>query len=168
MPILVNFIPCSLVILDAFTNSVSTMSIMDSIQPVGEMAPPPGDLADPELAEKPHFLVGPMTILSHWATEEADHGQQFEQCVLLRAPDGREAILQPPSAFVLERPFHRISHQAGLLTLRLAGSYQLRLQLRRSGEAEWMTIKEYPLLVQEVPREQALDQPTHMAPLAPA
>jgi hypothetical protein len=164
MPILVNFLPCIVVVLDAFTNRVSAFSILDSVQPSAQIAPPVSTTDPSGDSEQAHLLIGPIQVLSHWRAEEGDHGQQFEQRILLRAPGGSVAILQPPAAFVLERPFHRMMLQVPILAVPVPGTYHLVLQLRRSGETGWSTVKEYPLLVQEIPTEQETEQAIEFTP----
>jgi hypothetical protein len=96
-----------------------------------------------------HFI-----LVSHWLREEEDLDREFEQRVLITAPDGRESVLQPPTRFRVERPYHRVFHRVTHLGLRSTGSFRLTLQIRLVGQEEWQSAQEYPFIVQDIPVEQ--------------
>jgi hypothetical protein len=138
-----------MVIADALTGKLSFMGVLDSVQPIAQAAP--GQTEPPTGEEEPRFLVGPVAFVTTWWRIEEDGENGFEQQVIATTPDGRELILQPPSRFVMERPFNRIIHHLALLGLRRAGIYTLRVSLRQVGDEEWRQVTEYPLLLQEIP-----------------
>src|SRR4051794_6818655 len=101
---LVTFLPCSLVIMDAFTNRVSLIGIMESIQPLGIaelQQEPDGEVVGHQ------YMIGPFTVITLWARED-EHHEEFEQRVLMRSPDGGEAAITEISQIAMERPFHRV------------------------------------------------------------
>ncbi|MBI3911607.1 MAG: hypothetical protein HY320_11850 [Armatimonadetes bacterium] len=149
MPRLLDFVPCVRAVVDLFTNNVTLIFLAESVQPVELEASgePPLEVQEVRYAS-PGFM-----LFTHWWREEGEEDQSFEQRVTIVAPDGTETLLQMPTEFTLTRPFHRVFHQqTGFIGLRMAGTYWLRLYLRRTGTTEWgRQVAERPFIVQEIP-----------------
>jgi hypothetical protein len=125
------------------------MNVLESVQPIGQGNPEQVGAQQEE--SEPHYLLGPITFVSAWWRLESDAGQEFEQQVIAQASDGSELVLQPPSHFVMDRPFNRILHRIVMLVVPRTGIYHLHLQLRQVGTEQWQEMADYLLLVQEVP-----------------
>jgi hypothetical protein len=156
------FTPCASVAVDALSGRLSLWALLEVIQPVGigQMDAAPADSA---AESEGHFLLAPFTVVVLWWREEGDDGREFEQYIALRAPDGREAQLQPMVRFRLERPFHRVLHGTGMCGLRMTGTYQLLLRIRPAGEEQWADSAEYPIIVEDIPEPPETEQPPERA-----
>jgi hypothetical protein len=158
MPHLLTFLPCSDVIMDAFSNRLSLIGVMESIQPLAVAEVPPEQAM---AGEAFHYIIGPFAIITLWA-RQGDEPEDFEQRIIMRAPDGREVVLSEVTRVDLARPFHRVITGAPGFAFLQTGTYWLLLQRRRNAEDEWHSEHEHPLLVQEIPLAQAEDRPIRL------
>jgi hypothetical protein len=165
MPRLLNFLPCSLATVDALTGNVSLLLVLNSVPPIG-LAQGAADAQNEDAAPPTHFVIGPISLFTQWIGDETDQGKAFEQRVVARAPDGKETELQPPTGFVMNRPFHRVLHRVGMSTFRFTGTYLLVVNWREVGRQEWQTAGAYPLVVEDVVIEQPADTPDTLQPPA--
>lgn len=154
MPRLLHFSPCVHATVDAFTGRASLMFLLESVRPLAEMEPATGT---PEQAQAYCYLLGPFSIFTHWWREEGDRGRTFEQRALIKAPDGRLTVIQPPTRFTLDRPFHRLYHATSNIAIRMCGTYTLVLEARPLQEGvddpAWEQFAWYPFIVEELPNE---------------
>jgi hypothetical protein len=158
MPKLLIFAPCSLATVDAFTGGVSLALILTSLTPMG-LAQVEEEATGPQSGESRQYLIPPFSLFTQWWREEGDEEREFEQCVDVRAPDGKETTILLPTSFILERPFHRVFHRMEWSTFRMSGLYLLRVKLREVEQAEWQVHGEYPLLVEEIVAERVPPPP---------
>jgi hypothetical protein len=148
MPELVHFALASHAALDSFSGQVSLLFLWESVQPIGLVA----EHENPD--EEVGYLLGSVALFTNWWRQDGEEGREYEQRVTIHSPDGREAVIQPPSQFSLQRPFHRVVHRIQTLMVRQPGLFWARLQLRALGDEQWNEVARRPFMVQEVPQEQ--------------
>jgi hypothetical protein len=152
---LVTFLPCSEVIVDAFTNRVSLIGIIESVQPLGVAEVQPEQGGDGVAYQ---YVVGPFAVVTVWARQD-EQREEFEQRALMRAPNGREVPISEISRIAMDRPYHRVLTGVPGFAFLQTGMYHLMLQCRGNDQEAWNLVHEHPLLVQEIAIVQEEERP---------
>ena len=139
---LITFVPCEKIIINQDDNTVSLVSLMESIKTF---------IPESEASNLPENAVVPFNwciyALWHRGSEETE---KYEERVELALPDGRIAF-QSIQSFEMT-PNHR--HHRTTVNIRgfpvlPAGEYAIKLFLRKAGEENpWEEVAQYPIYVE--------------------
>jgi hypothetical protein len=142
MPKLITFVPCAKVIIDQDDNTVSLVSVLESIK---IFIPESEDSSLPENAVVPFNWC----VYALWHKESGE-SEKYEERVELKLPDGRMAF-QSIMPFEMT-PYHR--HRRTTVNIKgfpilPDGEYAIKLFLRKAGEENpWEEVAQYPIYVQ--------------------
>lgn len=141
MPKILLFAPCEKVIVDEKENTVSLISILESVQipiPMSHDAKLPGNVEIPSR----------WYLLSIWQREEND-AEQYEQRAEIVLPDGRS--INPHSTPIKFPPHSRNARnviQVGAWPLSVKGHCLVKLSIREvKPESQWREVTTFPVYV---------------------
>jgi hypothetical protein len=141
VPRLLAFLPCERAIINRDDDSVSLITVMQSLSAF---------IPDALRGEKNGLLPLRWAMFSYWLKESEDEGVSFDQRIEVVSPDG-DALVGQDSQFVIVKNTHsQIATIFGLPVKVLqdgAIAYRLRLSWRRSDTSTFTVAFEYPLTV---------------------
>jgi hypothetical protein len=143
MPRLLIFAPCEKVIIGQGDNNVSLIGILQTLNLT--MSPAPGAPSP----IPPSELVVPLswTIFTMWQREVGEEvGTAYTQRAALISPSHKH-VVEVVTNFTMEKGLHRIVNGVIGLPAGEAGTYTLRLWLRRAGSGDWNEVASFPLTV---------------------
>jgi len=138
MPKLLVFAPCEKVIVGQGDNSVSLIGLLENVHVL------PGGFPTPPLPPNP-TAPGRWFAFCLWEASAEDKGVEYEQRIAVLDPNGKGRV-ESIVLFSMTKPRHRVVLEAPGFPIIPAGTYNVKLWLRKKGESDWgQELASYPV-----------------------